>query len=220
MAAITTGKTIRVIMTSKKDAEINQNDENGERIIAEARWYLPGFKNHTRIKCPSLWASCSLPRWFVIMQSILCFLLLLPIMSIILFIFTIRWALMPINKPRFSERLYLTESSIVYTSVGDRHNSPYHRNFRINLANISHIKSVGQEVFTSANNRIEVRAHDVVLFQLKEDSTQEIHYDRNPGPCDCSFSKFKSVDSFAFKCHNGEEFVQAVKEQMAALNIK
>ena len=210
MAAIITGKNAGAITISTKDAEIRQDDENGERIIAEARWHLPGFKNRTNFS--------AFYMAYLVILVLLTFLVALPV--IIIYIVIIYGIKKPI-KPGFNERLYLTESSIVYTSVRDRHQvNLYHHNFRINLANISHIKSIGHETFQASAGWIEVRAHDVVVFQLKEDSTEEIHFGHNPGPLDCCFDTIKSVDSFAFLCHNGEEFVKTVKEQMAALNIK
>lgn len=213
MAAILNGQYANSITVSK-NAEIFQDDENGERIIAEAKWYLPGFKNRQSY---SVWLKVYIIVVLTILTILTLFILLpLAIICIILF-FCVKK-----QEPIFSQRLYLTESSIVYKIVGNRglnNNLAYHRDFRINLANILHIKSIGHERYLASEGRIEARAHDVVVFQLKEDSTQEIQFGGNPGTLSCCFDATKDVDSFAFMCHNGEEFVQAVKEQMIALNI-
>ena len=63
---------------------------------------------------------------------------------------------------------------------------------------------------------MKLRAHDLVTFQVKEDSTQKIRYGTDSSSFTCCSGKTidDSVDSFAFLCHNGDEFVQAVKRQM------
>ena len=213
MAAILNGQYANSITVSKND-EISQDDENGERIIAEAKWYLPGFKNRRSFSV------CRMVYMIVMLTivAVFTFFILLPLVIVLIVFFICG---VKKREPNFRERLYLTESSIVYKTVGNRGpgNIAYHRNFRINLGNILHIKSVGHESYLASASRIEARAHDVVIFQLKEDSAQEIHFGAaDPGLLSCCIDPTKDVDSFAFMCHNGEEFVQAVKQQMVALN--
>ena len=123
-----------------------------------------------------------------------------------------------------TERFYLTQSNLVYRRFCKRSNNFFskfcgnkdrfcHQDFRIGLENILDIRSIGHETYRNLEGRyFEARAHDVVVFQLKEDSTQQILYNGSH-----ALVSRNDVDSFAFRCHNGEEFVQAVKEQMASL---
>ena len=206
-------------VTISTDMNICQDDENGERIIAEAKWYLPGFRN------TSTGMSVCKIVYFVTLFAFVAIITLFLILPFIIISLLVLYALCAKKEPRKpTQRLYLTQTSIVYKmdrGEGSHSLFAYHRSFRINLDNILHIKAIGRDKFQTVPGKIEVRAHDVVIFQLKEDSPQQIHYSPANNQAAslftcCNKKVDDSVDSFAFMCHNGEEFVQAVKEQMAS----
>ena len=112
MAAVTgistTGNPIIVLDTS---LDICQDDENGERIIAEAKWYLPGFKNRLQLSfCMKIYLAVA----FIIV-AILTFLLAVPIILLIVYYrYCTKGPLLQ------TERLYLTQSSLVYRIVREQ----------------------------------------------------------------------------------------------------
>ena len=112
-----------------------------------------------------------------------------------------------------TDRLYLTNSSIVYTE-----GLPFPRtygDFRIDLRNIGYIKSINDIVAKRDCIRTEVRGYSKLIIQVKDDSPQMMSL-RWCFLCCLQWD----VDSVVFICQNGDEFVEAVKLQMAALNIK
>ena len=211
MPAIT-GSVAGRILTETSGLSIHQDDENGEKIIAEAKWHLPGFKDRAQVSrhplINILWAV-----YFIVALVFSCCLLL----PVVIFIY-IRYYCCAKKPLQQTERFYLTRSNLVYRRFikqsdkfcGNR-DIFCHHDFRIGLENILDIKSIGHETYRNLEGRFEARAHDVVVFQLKEDSTQQILYNGSH-----ALVSRNDVDSFAFQCHNGEEFVQAVKEQMAS----
>ena len=111
-------------------------------------------------------------------------------------------------------RLYLTNSSIVYTG-----GSPCPRtigNFRIDLKNIGYIKSINGIKEEKDCRRREVRGHSKLIIQVTDNSPQMMLM-RWCFPCCCVQWE---IDSYEITCQNGDEFVEAVKFQMAALNVK
>ena len=204
MAAITIVPYSIPRNTDVPDGDNENDDENDEEIIiAEAKWYLPAFKNREEFTCGEKIA-------FVILLA-----LLVAVSACLFFIFLpalicISCRMRTTVGIEIRERLYLTQSSIVYRrdGQGNHENLAYHRNFNIDLENIIYIKSISRVMTQTAGGKFEVRAHDLVTFQVKEDSTQKIRYGTDsPSVTCCSWTTIDdSVDSFAFLCHNGDEF--------------
>ncbi len=112
-------------------------------------------------------------------------------------------------------RLYLTQSSIVFCA-GDLKRRPEYIDFSIGLSNIKFIKTIDSELYRNGCCRSEVRTYSDLIIQLKEDSSEKIYM---YGYKSCTCIKF-DVDSFYHVCSNGDDFVQAVKQQIAAINIE
>ena len=110
-------------------------------------------------------------------------------------------------------RLYLTNSSIVY-SEGLPSPRTY-ADFRIDLKNIVYIKSINDIITKRDCQRTEVRGYSKLIIQVKDDSPQMMSL-RWWFLCCLQWD----IDSVQFICQNGDEFVEAVKLQMAALNVK
>ncbi len=128
--------------------------------------------------------------------------------------FCIRCCFCSSSTPR-RRRLYLTQSSIVFCA-GDFKGHPAYKDFGIDLSNIECIRTIDKELYRYINFRSEVRTYGNLIIQLKEDSSEKIFMKGNTSCCSCS--RF-DVDSFYHVCSNGDDFVQAVKQQIAALNI-
>ena len=110
-------------------------------------------------------------------------------------------------------RLYLTNSSIVYTTEGSAMPNTY-ADFRIDLKNIGYIKSFNGIEGKRDCFRYEVRGCSALIIQVKDDSPQMMSL-RWQFPC-----LQWDIDSVTFTCQNGDEFVEAVKLQMASLNVE
>ena len=112
-------------------------------------------------------------------------------------------------------RLYLTQSNIVFCA-GSLKSYPAYTDFSIELLSIKCIKAIDREWYRYDCCRSEVRTYSNLIIQLKEDSSEKMFMKGNLSPFSCF--KFE-IDSFYHVCSNGDDFVQAVKQQIAALNI-
>ncbi len=108
-------------------------------------------------------------------------------------------------------RLYLTRSSIVFYAG----NKTRYFDFSIDLSNIECIKSLSVVEYKGIFLRYEVRPYSQLIIQLKEESSEKMYMTGFIQMFSCI--KF-DVDSFSYECLNGDDFVQAVKQQMRALN--
>ncbi len=115
-------------------------------------------------------------------------------------------------------RLYLTQSSIVFRKGLAKYlYYPAYNNFSIDLLSIKCIKTIDKELYRNGCFRSEVRTYSHLIIQLKDDSSEKIYTESNE--YNSLQRSLRDVDSFYHVCLNGDDFAQAVKQQIAALNI-